>query len=252
MPQIVFITFGGPTPNYHRRLDIICRQMREHFPKIKTIGFSEQDLKADPEFWLPHGHFMDTHPRGYGHWLWKPWIIYKTMQHLSNDDILIYADAGCTINPFGARKLEEYIKSVANNEFGLLAFTLTNDDMHKEYKWTKNATMQALNPPDEDRSSKQLMATTMIWKKTEHTSKFVKEWYATCSKHHLIDDTRDENEHPDFQDHRHDQSVFSLLVKKYSRLEEHKPLIIPDETYYWPDWHIDGIDYPIWATRFRS
>jgi hypothetical protein len=249
MPQIVFASFGGPTPNYHRRVNIICTQMRLYFPYIKSIAYTEQDLKNDSEFWNAHQAFMETHPRGYGHWLWKPWIIHKTLQDLSDGDILIYADAGCTINAYGADKLNEYIQMVSDNEFGLFAFSIVPEEAHLEYKWTKKAVLEALDATSDDTNSKQLMATTMIIKKTKHSTELVQKWYDTCSVHSLIDDTLTDSEHPEFKDHRHDQSVFSLLVKKCLVT---KPIIIPDETYYWPNWHIDGIDHPIWATRFRQ
>ena len=253
MSQIVFLSFGGPTPNYHRRVEIISSQMRQFFPMIKTIAYTDKDLKDDPQFWSAHQTFMETHPRGYGHWLWKPWLIYKTLQDLADGDILIYADSGCTINPYAVKKLNEYIQMVSDNPFGLFAFTLTGDELHKEYKWTKKALIKALEATTSDTDSKQLMATTMMIKKTEHSMAFVKQWYDTCSIHNLIDDTLTDDEHPEFQDHRHDQSVFSLLLKKHLTPSSNiKPVIIPDETYYWPDWHKDGIDYPIWATRYRQ
>jgi hypothetical protein len=245
-----FASFGGPTENYHRRVETICRQMSMGFPHFRIFKYTDDDLRNDPEFWNKHEKFMDSHPRGYGHWLWKPWLIHKTMQSLQDDDILIYADAGCTINHKGSEKLNEYIKMVQENEFGLLLFTLTDDDMHSEHKWTKATTLSALHATLEDTYSKQLMATVMIIKKTSHTTSFVKDWYDLCSNYILIDDTLTNHEHPEFNDHRHDQSVFSLLVKKCLR-QDVKPVVIPDETYFWPNWHIDGINYPIWATRFR-
>jgi hypothetical protein len=244
-----FVSFGGPTDNYHRRVDIICQEMSAAFPNFQIFKYTDQDLKNDPEFWSKHEKFMKTNPRGYGHWLWKPWIIYKTLQSLQDGDILIYADSGCTINPHGRNKLDEYIKAVEENEFGLFAFSLI-DDMHSEHKWTKTATLTTLSATPEDIYSCQIMATTMIMKKTSHTTAFVKEWYELCSNYILIDDTLTKHEHPEFKDHRHDQSVFSLLIKKYLK-QDIKPVVIQDETYYWPHWQIDGIDYPIWATRFR-
>ena len=50
---------------------------------------------------------------------------------------------------------------------------------------------------------------------------------------------------PEFIDHRHDQSLFSLLRKKYGTI------LIPDETWY-PDFRNPQVlNYPILATRIR-
>lgn len=37
-------------------------------------------------------------PRGAGYWIWKFYIIKQQLINISNNDILIYIDAGCTIN----------------------------------------------------------------------------------------------------------------------------------------------------------
>ena len=64
----------------------------------------------------------------------------------------------------------------------------------------------------------------------------------------LIDDTPSEvAELPEFIEHRHDQSIFSLLVK-----QSNQHAIIPDETEWFGDWIGMGDKYPIWATRHRS
>ena len=45
---------------------------------------------------------------------------------------------------------------------------------------------------------------------------------------------------------RFDQSIFSCLAKKY------EITLIPDETYFYPNWSASGSDYPIWAMRRRN
>ena len=57
---------------------------------------------------------------------------------------------------------------------------------------------------------------------------------------YINDNPSHELNHEEFKDHRHDQSVFSLMSKKY------KFYCIPDETYWAPDWNRSGKDYPIW------
>ncbi len=32
------------------------------------------------KFWKKHGTFIESNPRGYGYWLWKPFIIKETLQ----------------------------------------------------------------------------------------------------------------------------------------------------------------------------
>ena len=45
---------------------------------------------------------------------------------------------------------------------------------------------------------------------------FVDEWYKLSCDYHLIDNSPSINKnHVDFKEHRHDQSIFSFLSKKY-------------------------------------
>ncbi len=59
-------------------------------------------------------------------------------------------------------------------------------------------------------------------------------------KYELINDIKN-NEEPYFIENRHDQSIYSIIVKKYGSIK------LPDETYF-NDW-ANGINYPILAKR---
>ena len=52
----------------------------------------------DKEFWKKNGDFIEKNKRGYGYWLWKSYIIKKTMDMMKDGDILLYLDSGCEIN----------------------------------------------------------------------------------------------------------------------------------------------------------
>ena len=51
----------------------------------------------------------------------------------------------------------------------------------------------------------------------KETRSLVSEWYRLASIYHFIDDSPSKIPNtPDFREHRHDQSLFSLLTKKYN------------------------------------
>ena len=59
----------------------------------------------------------------------------------------------------------------------------------------------------------------------EKTRSFVNKWYETCCIHRLIDDSHSIiPNHPWFRDHRHDQSVYSILFKKYNFYNNNRSL----------------------------
>ena len=41
------------------------------------------------------------HMRGFGYMRWKSYVVQRKLSEISNDDILVFNDAGCTINPNG-------------------------------------------------------------------------------------------------------------------------------------------------------
>jgi len=246
-----FITFGGPTPNYHNRVTELCSHAKNIPYFTDVIGYTDVDLKSDSEFWGRHQSFIESSPRGYGYWIWKPYLIKRTLdQHMQNGDCLVYVDAGCTLNtnPYSWNRLHYYLESVKNSPYGMLSFQLK----FPEYLYNKTNTFRHVFPnlswqlSSEYLTTPQCMATVVIICKNERSTAFINEWQWLSTNHSLIDDSPSPyGKYKGFRDHRHDQSIYSLLVKKLGSF------VIPDETYFHPNW-TDGKDYPIWATRIRS
>ena len=236
-----FLTFGGPTENFHNRVRTLCEQAKTLNFFTRIIGVTEQFLMNDQDFWNKHGHFITYHPRGFGYWLWKPFIIKKFLEELEDSDILIYFDAGCTFNPRGMKRMNEYIDMVNNSDLGIIAFQLE----HPEIKYTKRNVLDYFQADIDTMRSNQFMATVIILRKNAHSTKIINEWYDIVSNHQLINDELLNNEYKVFIDHRHDQSIFSMLIKKYGAVK------IPDETFFHPNWE-NGRDFPIWATRIKK
>lgn len=93
-----FITFGAGGDNYIEAGNRLIEQAKslELFDKITL--YKDADLKADTEFWEKHGDFIEKNKRGYGYWIWKPYLIKKSMDSMKDGDILLYADCGCEID----------------------------------------------------------------------------------------------------------------------------------------------------------
>lgn len=235
--QIYLITFGNQ--KYYKSLERLKQQAINinFFNDIYT--FTDNDLRNDSNFWETHKHFIENNNRGYGYWLWKSYIIEKILNKINMNDIIIYMDAGCSINSNGINRLKEYINIVNNNNYGIITFELTSI----EKCYTKMHLFEYLNCIH-FKDSRQLMATSFILRKCDHTINTIREWKDLCYNYNLINDNycnvkNDES----FIDHRHDQSIFSLVNKKNGSI------IISDETYFYPDWDTHGKLYPIWATR---
>ena len=237
-----FLTFGGPNKNYHDRVSNLCTEAAKLNFFSEIIGLTDNDLKSDEKFWRKHCHFIDNNLKGYGFWIWKPYIIQKYLQAMDSNDILIYMDAGCSINTRGKKRLREYIDIINNQtEHGILSFQMNHLE---EIKYTKRKLFEHFKTDIQDIQSGQCMATVIIVKKTLQSMKIINEWYDVASIPHLLNDDIGIEDYR-FTSHRHDQSIYSLLVKKYGSIK------IPDETYFAPDWKT-GVQFPFWATRIRN
>jgi len=241
-----FITFGGPTANYHNAVKRICEQARNINIFDNIIGYTDKDLKSDAAFWENHKDFILSNTRGYGYWLWKSYLTRKTLEQMNDNDILVYADAGCIINPNGKPRLLEYFDIVNQSQYGNFSFQME----HLEKCWTKKAVFDYCDVNNEASITEtgQLVGGIYVLRKCPHTIKLIDDWYRVCCQYHILDDSTGgaSANNDSFQDNRHDQSVFSVLRKKYGT-EKSKF----DETWFAPDWNTRGRNYPFWAARMK-
>jgi hypothetical protein len=206
--------------------------------KVFDVFFrkTEEDLKADTEFWSKHGSFIEANPRGYGYYIWKPYIIMKALEQMNDNDILVFADAGCSFNHHAIDRLKEYFKMVQDDEKGILTFKLKYLNKH----WTKMDTFIALDTPEEHRQTNQRISGAVIIRKCNISYNIIREWYTLMENYHYIDDKPSiAPNYPHFFENRHDQSIYALLALKYDLLT------IRNE--------VDDYDIttPIWGTRLR-
>lgn len=249
--KIYFLSFGGPSNDYHDAVERICKQAESFELFDKIIGLSEKDLQNDEEFWTKHKDFINSNPRGYGYWLWKPYIIKKTLETMDNDDILLYADCGCELNYMGKNKLFDFIqlvkiKNIIGTSAGSSDYNFTKMDLTKYLRMENNINLLKI---------RHMQATTLMMVKNDLIIKLINEYYEIGSNnYHFIDDTPSiEKNTCEFIEHRHDQSIFSLLVKKYGLINY--DLDPTDWGYGSPaknNYLTNGIQYPIWTCRNRT
>ena len=213
------------------------------------------DLRAlvvsKPEFQI-HLDFIKENPRGLGNWIWKPHILQLALAHSKEDEYLIMLDAGCqlNLNETSLLRLDYYFQLV--NQSGGLVMELKAGDFGisdlTERAWTKKAVLEDLDPAGEFADTNQIQSGIILIKNTEEIRELVNQWVALCeidNYRYLRSPTDDSLEDPFFLGHRWEQSILSLLIKRWNIG------FIPDETFFAPNWE-DGENFPIWAPRNRS
>jgi len=215
--MISFITFGAGDQKYYDAGNRLIEQAQQLnvFDNIKL--YTDIDLKSDISFWNKHQHFIENNKRGYGYWLWKPYLIHKNMENMVNGDILLYLDCGCELD---INKKEMMIKQfeLIKQEYIIGTYACS------EIQWTKMDLffeMDMLHHPG--LNTLQHQAGALLFLVCDKTRKLVKEWYELGCNYHNIDDTP--SIRPNliyFKEHRHDQSIFSLITKKYNLFSSYK------------------------------
>jgi|688.fasta_scaffold140402_1 hypothetical protein len=208
--------------------------------------FNEKTLQHFmPEWWNTHGTFVQQNSRGFGFWSWRSELIKKCLANLPQNEILLWIDCGCQLNFNGYNRLVDYYNLA--NQHNILAF----DVGMPEKQWTKIDTLERVSKNFMDSAnSGQLIGGINFWKNTAQNIDILTEIQSICcaNNYHYVDDSQsNKSELPEFQDHRHDQSITSLVLKNHGSY-----IALPDETYWAPDWHTRGSNYPIWAIRNKS
>lgn len=220
----------------------------------EIITWDETYLDSDfKKIW---GRYLVRYSRGFGYWCWKPYFILKELEKLEDGDILLYTDIGCFLRPEGRKRFDQYIQMTLDTPSGILACRYDVDPnnelpatIYYENNWTKGDVFDYFNVI-EDRDfthSTQFASGIIFFKKSDLSVKFVKEWYqAYLDNYNLATDAPSHVPNfSDFIENRHDQSIFSMLAKKYKIAS-----ISASETSQ-TNWELIS-NYPIWAMRDKA
>ena len=214
--NIYFITFSAGSQNFYDAGNRLINQANNLNLFNNTFLYTDEYLKNDKVFWNQHSNFIENNKRGYGYWLWKPYIIKKTMETMNDGDILLYLDCGCEIDIRKKEKIKTYFEFV-KSDYIIGSFTLIEKD------WTKMDLIKKMNMLNDNYlNSNQRQAGVLLFLVCDKTRNIINEWYElSCDYHNINDNPSVEKNYDEFKEHRHDQSIFSLLTKKYAVYSNH-------------------------------
>jgi hypothetical protein len=241
MSRVVFVTFADKrfTPSLNR--------IKEEALKFNLFDeiFELNESFFDVDYYEKYKSRFKY--RGFGYWMWKSHIIAEILKQLDEDDIIFYADAGCLLNYKAKIRFQQYVELVKKNEMGLLVF----EQNLQENKFTKSDVFSFFNVLDNKAitNSNQIWAGAFFLRKTKCSIEFIEKWKGTCHHHfNLINDKPSITPNlTDFIEHRHDQSVFSVLSKLY------QPVVLSINENYPINEDWKSMDnFPIWAKRNKE
>lgn len=172
-----------------------------------VISYSEDDL--DLEFREKYKNIL-SFKRGYGYWIWKPYLILKTLLESKENDIILYIDSTDVPSPIFFNFVLYYFEKSD-------LFLVKSNHLHDQY--TKRDCFILMDCDDEKYHNQyQLEAGIIGVRNTRFNIKLMEEWLRYCSDINIITDVPNSSGLPNYKgfiDHRHDQSILTNLAIKY-------------------------------------
>jgi hypothetical protein len=223
LQPIHFCSFGSTSSKSNKEGYIAAlkrlKKQAEESQFFTTVDIYNEDNTTGIEL---YSEFIDKNKRGYGYWLWKPLVILDMMNKYEKNSIIVYADAAFEVirNNSTIELFNKYINDVNTHETHRLGFL----DKTLECEYTKQDLFEYLEVNDDKyKTSKQILGGIQILLNTDENKKLMEEWLKimiTDNYNYLDDSPSKSRNHDKFIEHRHDQSILSLLKKKYGFCKE--------------------------------
>lgn len=179
----------------------------------KVIAYNKNSIDSD--FLKNNKQILDSR-RGAGYWLWKPYIILKTLNEVNESDIVFYSDSAAEF----IKDMTPVLSRINTADRGVLIFEMSGN--HKENVYCRmNVAEHIVNCDKNIVESDQHMASFVGIRNCQESKNIISQWLSLCTRPNLITDLPSQKvEFSNFKDHRHDQAILSLLAKKLE-LETH-------------------------------
>jgi hypothetical protein len=176
----------------------------------KVYQFKIDDI--DKEFYEKNKFILEQN-RGAGYWIWKYYFALKILNNpeTTDDDYIFYCDSGAhfveSINPM--------VEVFDRDDLSIMTFL----QLHKSSRWTKRDMFILMNA-DEPKytNTGQRVGGFFMFKKNDFSVNFFTECLNYSLDYRIITDLPNECELPnysDFIEHRHDESLITIMSKKY-------------------------------------
>lgn len=223
--MIIAISYGDD--NFSQSLNYNMRTAKKYGKADVTIAYGPSDIEKD--FKKKHNEIFQC-IKGAGYWLWKPYIINKTLEEVEDGDYVVYSDSGT----FYRQNIALYINAMKQKNTSVYVGEVNY--LEKEY--SKRDAFVYIGVDDmQFENTMQYDAAFLIVKKTKFTVKIIKEWLDYSCDIRIISDNENVcglNDYDGFVQNRYDQTVMSLVFKKNG--------IFPMKNASQPDWRFTCIE----------
>jgi hypothetical protein len=205
-----FITFA--TDHYMQHAINICNSSKlSGFDVHRIFTFND----VDPLYKARNSHILN-HNQGAGFWIWKSYIIMKYLYEIDKDDVVCYCDSLYLFT--GQRNIQEITQLIDNKHGIFITHNKPNEPMYLEKQYTKGDAFFLMNRRDEEYyDTPQAWGGFIIIKNNFISLQIITEWFTYVQDERIVTNlpTVIMPNHGDFIENRHDQTVISIICKKY-------------------------------------
>jgi hypothetical protein len=150
-----------------------------------------------------------------GYFLWKPFLISAKLHELSENEFLIYSDAGCEIVLDKNQDLIDSLPTEPNMDLSAVPL----EPFHTTGRWTNSYCLSQVRNAETYLNLPQISAACLFIRNTSASKTLVQRWLelSTVEDYSCLVDRPGDLEGDVFEQHRWDQSIFSLLAYDFDR-----------------------------------
>ena len=192
------------------------KQMSALDPMSTITIYNEHSVP--PEYLGKFRDVFDRNQRGFGYYSWKPAIILDCLEKLPDGALVMYSDIGNHVNIHGQSMYHRLFAVLDTLDVPIIANQIATSKFN-ERRYTKGDVIDYFSVRNNDCiiDSGQFQSGMIFFRKCDKSMEFMRRWYQVldCGIR-LFDDSPSVSPcFPEFIEHRHDQSAFSILCKIY-------------------------------------
>ena len=222
--NLTFITYGDNI--FEKSRARLVKEAQDTGIFKRCIGYTSDNLDSD---FKKSCESLLSQQKGGGYWCWKSHIVLKTMQSIPENEWILYADAGCTLIQQRKEQVFEQIEIMEKTGKFISGYQMPH--IIEKY-WTKPELLEFMGVSKNKNitDTGQYVGGVFLIQNNKITRDIMHTIESIIKNHpHLIDDSHTSVVDPSFQQHRHDQSLFSLIRKINS---QYTYTIPKDETFH--------------------
>lgn len=184
------------------------------FDAVKSYGIAD----LDESFRKEHSRILSAR-RGAGFWLWKPYIVRKTLSEVADGDYVFYCDSGSHF----ISSIRPLVDRCEQRNASVMVFEVK----YLERAYTKRDAFILMDcDTKEFAETRQRLSGFNLWKKCRRSQELAAEWLEYSQDARILtdgDNQMGKRNYEGFIDHRHDQSALSLVTKKRGVVADRDP-----------------------------